>query len=93
MPKTKKIVIREINLKKAVITKTIWFGLIGLVLGIISALGMLSIPILGVYGAIGLIVLTPVLFAVCAAICTAICVTALNYGLKYSDGFEVSAEY
>jgi len=93
MPKAKKIVIREINLKKAVIVKSIWAGIIGLILGIIAALGVLPIPILGVYGAIGLIIFTPVLFIIAAAICTAICVTAMNYGLKYADGFEITAEY
>jgi len=93
MAKAKKIIVREINLKKVVIAKAIFCGIIGLILGIIAALGVLPIPILGVYGAIGLIILTPVLFAIVSAICTAICVTAMNYGLKYSDGFEIKAEY
>jgi hypothetical protein len=93
MPKGKKIVVREINLKKAVMVHAIMAGLIGLVIGVINALGMLPIAIVGVYGAIGVIVLTPVIFAVGAAIMTAVCVAALNYGLKYSDGFEIKAEY
>jgi len=93
MPKGKKIVIREINLKKAVVTKAIWFGLIGLALGIFAALGVVAIPFVGIYGAIGLIIITPVLAAVAAAICTAICVAALNYALKISGGFEIQAEY
>ena len=93
MAKGKKIVIREINLKKAVVTKAICFGLLGLVLGIFAALGVVAIPIVGLYGAIGLIILTPVLAAVAAAIGTTICVAALNYALKMSDGFEIQAEY
>jgi len=93
MAKAKKIVVREINLKKAVISHTIFAGIIGLVLGIVAAIGLLPIPLVGVYGAIGIILLNPLIFAVVSALCTALCVVALNFGLKYSDGFEILAEY
>ena len=91
--KGKKIVIREINLKKAVIVKAIWMGALGLILGVIAALGVLPIPVLGVFGAIGLVILTPIVFAILSAICTAICVMAINLGLKYADGFELEVEF
>jgi hypothetical protein len=91
--KVKKVVsIKEIDVKKATILGIIKGGIFGFIAGIILALTLIQLPIVGGLGAIAGIILLTAVGALLGGVACLIITTVINIGLKVTDGYDIYYE-